>query len=68
MATDLIGRSQSNLYYIGLIEKVEEIISQIEVQPSSTFNCNLCMLRLIEHHWVTEKASDDEEAVETGNN
>lgn len=52
---------------LDLLKRQKKVISQIEVQPSSAFNSNHCTPRLIEHHSVTEKASYDEEAVETGN-
>lgn len=63
----LVSRPLPKVYYAGLTEDTEKVISQIEVQSSSAFNSNHCTPRLIEHHSVTEKASYDEEAVETGN-
>lgn len=66
--THLVSRPLPKVYCVGLAEETKKkVISQIEVQPSSALNSNHCTPRLIEHHSVTEKASYDEEAVETGN-
>jgi len=62
----LVSRPLPKVYCAGL-EETKKVISQIEAQPSSAFNSNRCTPRLIEHHSVSEKASYDEEAVETGN-
>lgn len=63
----LVSRALPKVYCVGLAEETKKVISQMEVEPSSAFNSNHCTPRLIEHRSVTEKASYDEEAVETGN-